>query len=110
MFWTQFKGFWSFKKSFPITQNKVWLNNLGLGEVKDKLYLNYNPLESDLGSFKNNTSTHASVKTMIDIDTIDNFSEKVGKPHVIKLDVEGFEEYAIKGYKNLNIDYPIISL
>jgi len=98
------------KKSFPITQNKVSLNNFGLGEVKDKLYFNYNPLESDLGSFKNNTSTHASIKTMIDIDTIDNFREKVGKPDVIKLDVEGYEEYVIKGYKNLNIDYPIISL
>jgi len=98
------------KKTFSNANNKVLLYNLGLGEKKDKLFFNVNPLDSDLGTFSKYNSTEDIIKDKIDIDTIDNIREKVGKPDVIKIDVEGFELYVIKGYNNLNTDYPIISL
>jgi FkbM family methyltransferase len=43
-------------------------------------------------------------KVIVEVDTLENMIQKYGKPRFIKIDVEGFEEFVLKGLKT-PVDY-----
>jgi len=47
-------------------------------------------------------------KINIDVDTLDNMIEKHGKPNYIKIDVEGYELYVLKGMTRILSKKPIL--
>jgi FkbM family methyltransferase len=98
------------KLTFHNSAEKVLINNCGIGAKSDKLSFKVNPRESDLGSFAKEIDATTSEEVLIDVRTIDSFRQAFGKPDMIKIDVEGFEEEVIRGYENLNVDYPIITI
>jgi len=90
--------------------NRVYIYNFGLGDEMKKMKFNYSDSRSDLGSFTSNSFKKNTQHQIVNIDTIDNIRKIIGKPDIIKIDVEGFEMFVLKGYVNLNVDYPIITV
>lgn len=70
--------------------------NIGLSFEKSKLYFTKDKDTMNRVSIENTKNTEE-----VDVDTLDNMSEKHGIPKVIKVDVEGFEFNVLKGAKNI---------
>lgn len=92
-------------------KKNIFCYDYGLGEKKDQLNLNIN--QNNLGaSFididsKNTKNSDDSIR--VKIDALDNIRKNYSQVDLIKIDVEGFEEYVLKGGKNfINKFQPII--
>ncbi len=91
----------------------VVLNNIGLGAKAETQTLTYDKNDRS-GAFISsvNKLEEGHQTETIEIDTLDNYySDKNTLPNILKLDVEGFEQYVLTGgQKLLNKQKPIIIL
>lgn len=88
----------TFKKleaNIMLNKLSINLNNLGIGEKTDYLYFTQNLGVMNRVEFKENENT-VKVKTI----RLDDFPFKK-KPTFIKIDVEGFEWFVLKGAENV---------
>jgi FkbM family methyltransferase len=96
--------------------NAITLLKLALGAKKDKMTMYINSTSSTVSSLskdwidsmKNGRfSTETWDQTAeVEVDTLDNLIGNYGRPHFIKIDVEGFETDVLKG---LSVAVPVIS-
>ena len=84
--------------------------NYGIGKSYSKLDFYYCDHRSDLGSFSKNANYLNVKKKKIEIKSIDFSLESIELPHIIKIDVEGFEIEVLKGFKKLNKVKPVVIL
>ncbi len=90
----------SIKKNISHIQPTPTIINAALGESKGKAKLNiWRDVESDTGaSLLNHVSSNAANGIEVDVETIDNISEKMAiVPDLVKLDLQGSELAALKG-------------
>lgn len=96
--------------------NAITLLKLALGAKKETMTMYINSTSSTVsslskdwvesmkkGRFSNETWDQTAD---VEVDTLDNLIGKYGKPHFIKIDVEGFEADVLKG---LSVAVPVIS-
>jgi FkbM family methyltransferase len=97
-------------QSFKILRSKkenekIFLNNFGLGSKKEKkeLFINSNTASSSYLNIDNKDKFFKSVKTtkkeLTKIDTFDNYfnNSKIDFVDFVKIDVQGFEEDVLRG-------------
>ena len=94
------------KKTYEYNQNKflnkIYLNNVGLGNKEEKKILYFNPDHSGGGSIlktKEDIDIEKSLNIEIFITTLDKyvFDLKNKPPSFIKIDAEGYEFFILKG-------------
>ena len=101
--------------------DKVIINNYGLGNISEELYLNYTKetssstindlnlnskyLDKKLNILNIKDSRDYFSKEKINVQTLDNYFLKnnLSEIHILKIDTEGFEFKVLKGFKK-NID------
>ena len=94
--------------TFKSYSSKVSVFNYGLSYEKGEMPFYINKNKTDIGSFNLNEMSTSTFTKLVKVDKIDFFREKIGKPDVMKIDVEGFEYNVLRGYTDLNVDYPLI--
>lgn len=92
--------------------SKIRTYQYGLGEKTYKKFLYFDPLRSGIGSvIKDNAgATDSLLKQEIDITNDVASLTKRSHYDLVKIDVEGYEFHAIKGLKNIIMDYLFIEL
>jgi FkbM family methyltransferase len=87
--------------------NNVVAKNIGLSNEKSKLYFTTNKDTMNSVALKNDKD-----KQEVDVDTLDNISNKYGIPKVMKIDVEGYETQVLKGANKIltNESFEVIIL
>lgn len=94
------------KASFK-PDERIKLNNIGIGKEKGEAILYFNSAGSELASLSKRRLDHFGIEfnksETIEINTIDNYCEEngVGHIHLLKLDIEGHELDALAGAKKM---------
>lgn len=96
--------------------NAITLLKLALGAKKDTMTMYINSTSSTVSSLSKDWVDSMKVgrfsdenwdrTALVEVDTLDSLIAKHGKPHFIKIDVEGFEADVLKG---LSVAIPIMS-
>lgn len=76
--------------------NNVISKNIGLSFEPSKLYFTTNKDTMNSVALSSDTS-----KLEVNVDTLDNISDKFGIPQIIKIDVEGYETNVLRGAKKV---------
>jgi len=90
-----------------IIDKRIKLNNTGLGIRKEKSTLYYDKEGSGLASLTRRRLDHFNIyfdtSEQVEIDTIDNYCEKnnIDHIHLLKLDIEGHELFALRGAEKM---------
>jgi len=98
----------TFKDLTEITKDdRIILNNIGLGNKKESRTLYYNSAGSQLASLTKRRLVHHKIdfneSETVEIDTIDNYctQNKIKNIHLLKIDIEGHELDALAGAKKM---------
>lgn len=94
-------------KKINLSKKNFYVHNFGIGEREETLPFVPN-LTGNLGGSKINLGSVTEDKLLVDVNSIDNlvFAQNVPPPTLIKIDVEGFEEFVFRGAEMLFSVFP----
>jgi len=93
--------------------NRIKLNNIGLGKEKSEAILHYDSAGSGLASLTERKLDHFNIdfskEEKVEIDTIDNYCSEnaVDHIHLLKIDIEGHELDALAGARHMFVSKAI---